>query len=133
MPRSASGAAGQPHTVWATRRGVDHRPAPRTPTRGRDTGRPVLCQHVRCRRRRGAAVGRPREVRVWPREGTRALAMFTATKTVVRFVLATNSAPQVTKGGKPLDHDTYQRGLDMPSAVLAVPYVRRAPPGAHGC
>jgi hypothetical protein len=32
-------------------------------------------------------------------KGYQALAMFTATKTVVRFVLATNPAPRVTTGG----------------------------------
>jgi acyl-CoA reductase-like NAD-dependent aldehyde dehydrogenase len=83
MPQSASGAAGQPHTVWATGRGVDHRPA-RAHRLAAETRAGQAYVHtygagggveLPCGGRKKSGYGREK--------GYRALDMFTATNTVV--------------------------------------------------
>lgn len=99
-----------------------------------------VCQHPRCRRRCGAAVRCFKKSGYGREKGYQALDMFTATKTVVvrlwrtgapvRFVSGTNPGPQAGKGERPLDHETYQRGLEIRSAVLGAAYVSQALAGA---
>ncbi|MCW2663998.1 MAG: betaine-aldehyde dehydrogenase [Mycobacterium sp.] len=83
MPQSASGAAGQPHTVWATGRGVDHRPARAHRLAAETRAGQVYVNTYGA----GGGVELPcggcKKSGVWPREGNRALDMFTATQTVV--------------------------------------------------